>query len=65
MVGIDPLVEEVLVAAVAVSVLIALISVLYWLSTGLSPWPVVILAAIAGFAPGIAMLSIASPRHHR
>jgi hypothetical protein len=65
MAGLDPLVEEVLVAAVAVSVLIALIAVLYWLSTGLSPWPFVILAAIAGFAPGIAILSITSPRHRR
>jgi len=52
-------------AALAVSALIALIALLYWLSTGLSPWPFVILAAIAGFAPGIAMLSIATPRHRR
>jgi hypothetical protein len=65
MAGLDPLVEEVFIAASAVSVLIALIALLYWLSTGLSPWPFVILAAIAGFAPGIAMLSMASPRHRR
>ena len=64
MVGLDPLVREVLMAALAVSALIALISVLYWLSTGLSPWPFVILTAIAGFGPGVAILSMASPRHH-
>jgi len=65
MTGLDPLVEEVFMAALAVSALIALIALLYWLSTGLSPWPFVILAAIAGFAPGIAMLSMATPRHRR
>jgi hypothetical protein len=65
MAGLDPLVEEVFIATLAVSALIALIAFVYWLSTGLSPWPFVILMAAAGFAPGIAMLSMASPRHRR
>jgi len=65
MARLDPLVEELLMASLAVSLLITLISLVYWFSTGLSPWPFVILAAIAGFAPGIAMLSLVSPRHRR
>ena len=65
MAGLDPLLEEVLVTALAVGALITFISLLYWLSTGLSPWPFLILAAIVGFAPGTAILLITSPRHRR
>ena len=45
--------------------LAALITLLYWLLTGLSPWPFLILAEAAGFGTGIAVLSIASPRRRR
>jgi hypothetical protein len=65
MAGLDPLVEEALVAVLAISVLIAVIALLYWLSTGLSPWPLVVLAEIAAFGTGMAVLLATSPRHHR
>lgn len=44
------------------SALAALVAIVYWLFTGLSPWPSVVLAEAAGFIPGIAILSITSPR---
>jgi hypothetical protein len=63
--GLDPLVEEALVAVLAIGALTAVIALLYWLSTGLSPWPLVILAEIAAFGTGIAVLLATSPRRHR
>jgi hypothetical protein len=65
MAGLDPLVEEALVAVLAIGALIAVISLLYWLSTGLSPWPLVVLAEIAAFGTGMAVLLATSPRRHR
>jgi hypothetical protein len=65
MTGLDPLLEEALVAAVAIGALIAVIALLYWLSTGLSPWPLVVLAEIAAFGTGMAILLATSPRRHR
>jgi hypothetical protein len=65
MAGLDPLVEEALVAVLAIGALTAVIALLYWLSTGLSPWPLVILAEIAAFGTGIAVLLATSPRRHR
>jgi hypothetical protein len=65
MAGLDPLVEEALIAVLAIGALTALIALLYWLSTGLSPWPLVVLADIAAFGTGIAVLLATSPRRHR
>jgi hypothetical protein len=65
MARLDPLVEEALVAVLAISALTAVIALLYWLSTGLSPWPLVILADMAAFGTGIAVLLATSPRRHR
>jgi len=63
--GVDPLLEEAIAASLAMGGLAALITLLYWLLTGLSPWPFLILAEAAGFGTGIAVLSIASPRRRR
>jgi len=65
MAGLDPLVEEALIAVLAIGALTALIALLYWLSTGLSPWPLVVLADIAAFGTGMAVLLATSPRRHR
>lgn len=62
MLKLSPLVEEVLAATAAMTALSALIAVLYWLLTGLSPWPALILAELAGFGPGVALLSLTSPK---
>jgi hypothetical protein len=58
----DPLIEEFLSAITAMVALIALISTLYWVFTGLSPWPELILAQVAVFGSGIGMLTLLSPR---
>jgi len=60
--GVDPLLEEAIAASLAMGGLAALITLLYWLLTGLSPWPALILAELAGFGPGVALLSLTSPK---
>ena len=39
-----------------------LISLLYWVFTGYSPWPFAVLGSAAGFGFGVALLALASPR---
>jgi hypothetical protein len=65
MAGLDPLVEEALVAVLAIGALTAVVALLYWLATGLSPWPLVVLSEIAAFGTGMAVLLATSPRRHR
>ena len=62
---IDPLLEEALAASVAMTVLAVVVAVLYWVITGLSPWPGLVLGELAGFGFGIALLSLSSPRRRR
>jgi len=62
---IDPLLEEVLAASAAMTTLAVVVAVLYWLITGLSPWPGLVLGELAGFGFGIALLSLSSPRRRR
>jgi hypothetical protein len=57
-----PLVEDTLAAFAASAVLGAVVSGVFWLSTGLSPWPMVTLGAVAGFGFGLAVLALTSPR---
>ncbi len=61
----DPLLEETLAATAAVALLGAVISVLFWLLTGLSPWPGVIVGEIVGLGMGIPLLALTSPRRRR
>ena len=58
----DPLLQETLVAAVAMACLATLVAVIYWVVTGVSPWPGLVLGLIAGFGFGTALLAMASPR---
>ena len=44
----DPLVEDTLAALVATSILGVVIAGAYWLLTGISPWPFVILGETGG-----------------
>ena len=62
---IDPLLEEALAASAAMTVLAVVVAVLYWVITGLSPWPGLVLGELAGFGFGIALLSLSSPRRRR
>jgi hypothetical protein len=65
MAKLDPLLEEALIAVLAIGALTAVIALLYWLATGLSPWPLMVLAQIAAFGMGMAILLATSPRRHR
>ncbi|MBI4495279.1 MAG: hypothetical protein HY690_21090 [Chloroflexi bacterium] len=58
----DPLLEDTLAAVAATAGLGTVVSALYWLTTGLSPWPMVVLGAVAGFGFGLALLALTSPR---
>lgn len=60
--SLDPLLEQILVASAAATVLGALIALLFWWFTGLSPWPMLIVGEIGGLGFGVVMLTLASPR---
>ena len=63
--ALDPLVEDTLAALLATSLLGVAIAVAYWLLTGISPWPFVVLGEMSGLGFGVAMLALASPRRRR
>jgi hypothetical protein len=60
--ALDPLLEDTLAALLATSVLGTVIAVMYWVLTGISPWPFVVLGEVGGLGFGVAMLALCSPR---
>ena len=58
----DPLLEEIIAATLAVTALGGIIALLFWAFTGLSPWPMMIVAEIGSLGFGIVLLALASPR---
>jgi hypothetical protein len=58
----NPLLEEFLAASAAIVALLTLVSLLYWLITGLSPWPEIVVAQILIYASGVGVLTLTSPR---
>ncbi len=60
-----PLLEETIVASLAVGALGVVSSLLYWLLTGRSPWPGLVLGEIIGFGWGVVLLVAAAPRRSR
>ena len=61
----DPLLEETFAALVGVSILGAVLALLFWLITGASPWPGMILGTVAGLGFGVALLALTAPRRDR
>jgi hypothetical protein len=61
----DPLIEDTLAALVATGLLGVGIALTYWLLTGISPWPFVVLGEIGGLGFGVATLALCSPRRRR
>lgn len=57
-----PLLEETIVASLAVGALGVLVALVYWLLTGQSPWPGLVLGEMIGFGWGVLLLVIAAPR---
>lgn len=62
---IDPLIEDTLAALLATSILGAVVAAMYWVLTGLSPWPFVVLGETGGLGFGVAMLALCAPRRRR
>ena len=60
----DPLLTETFFAIIATGSLGAVISLAFWLTTGLSPWPIVVLALTGGLGFGVAILALTSPRRN-
>jgi hypothetical protein len=60
---IDPLIEEMIVGTIAMTALGAVLALVFWLLTGLSPWPFLVLGEIVGLGWGIVLLALASPHH--
>jgi hypothetical protein len=65
MMKLDPLVEETLAATAAVAMLGVVLTVFFWLATGLNPWPGIILGELVGLGMGIPLLALTSPRRRR
>ena len=63
--NLDPLIGETVVALLATIGLGGVIALLYWLTTGLSPWPFVVLGETAELGFGISALALTSPRRRR
>jgi len=61
----DPMLEEALVATVSMFILGVFIALSFYVVTGISPWPFVVLSECAAFGMGIALLTFASPRQRR
>ena len=58
---VDPLLEDTLAALAASIALGGVVATMYWLATGLSPWPTVILGSVAGFGFGLVLLALTNP----
>ena len=58
----NPLLEELIAASVAMTAVIVVLSTIYWLFTGLSPWPWVVVAQVVVFGSGLGVLTLTSPR---
>jgi hypothetical protein len=61
----DPLLEELILGTLAMVALGAVIAGAFWLLTGISPWPFVVLAEVIGLGWGIILLALASPYHRQ
>ena len=61
----DPLLEETLAASAAVAALCSVVCMLFWLLTGLSPWPGVALGSLVGLGMGVPLLALTSPRRRQ
>jgi len=61
----DPLVEETIAATVAVAMLGVVLTLFFWLATGISPWPGIVLGELVGLGTGIPLLALTSPRRRR
>lgn len=59
------LLEETLIASIALTLIAAIVAVLFRLATGISPWPGVIAAEVLAFGWGLVLLVATSPSRRR
>jgi hypothetical protein len=57
--------EEFVAAGVATTCVGTAVAAVYWFVTGMSPWPGLVLAMVAGFGWGAVILALTSPRRER
>ena len=62
---VDPLIEEAIVATISMFIVGAFIALSFYVITGISPWPFVILSETAALGIGIVLLTLSSPRRRR
>ncbi|MBI4215851.1 MAG: hypothetical protein HY687_00425 [Chloroflexi bacterium] len=54
--------REILPASLSILALAALLNLIYWLATGLSPWPYFTFGVATGAAMGFIVLVLSAPR---
>ena len=59
------LIEEAAVAAVALSLLGTLVAIVFWRTTGLSPWPGVVIGEGIAICWGVILIVLTSPSRRR
>jgi hypothetical protein len=59
------LVEEAVVATVALSLLSTLVAIVFWGTTGLSPWPGVVIGEAVAISWGVILIVLTSPSRRR
>jgi hypothetical protein len=52
---------DLLSGAAAILVMVGLLALVYWATTGMSPWPVFVLAELPGAGFGFILLSMSTP----
>jgi hypothetical protein len=57
--------EELLSGAVAIAGLMIALAGIYWLVTGISPWPVFVLSELPGAGFGLVLLALMTPNRRR
>ena len=59
------LLREFVAAGLVMTVVGLAVAVIFWLVTGLSPWPYVVLAEVGAFGWATTVLALSSPRPDR
>ena len=56
--------EELLSGATAIAALMLALAGIFWLVTGMNPWPVFILSELTGAGFGLVLLGLMTPGRH-
>jgi hypothetical protein len=56
--------EELIAGAAAIAGLMLALAGIYWLVTGISPWPIFVLSELPGAGFGLVLLALLTPHRH-